>query len=445
MTIDWTALSDPEIIARLALQLVLFAASATFSMSETCLFSLREADLRRLEDAGRPGGRRLRALLDEPRRLIVSILCGNELINILATINLTGVMLALFGSPEAAGLVNTLVMLPALLILCEITPKTVAVTAPVPIATRIVEPVMTVWVRIVAPLRWLVRLASDRITTALIGESREERNLLSTDDFEAFLRDVEGEGAVSAGERRLIVNLIEAVDTPITQIMVPRPQVAFLSADLPPAEMLEAFRRLRHRRVPVYRRTRDAIVGFLREERVLEACAAAAPGVPTIEALLAPASFAPTTQTVGELAETFKNGDHHAVLVVNEFGGVDGLVSADDVFGYLTRGQAVYLEAHADIAEPAPGVFRCAGLTPIGALRRATGLPLESADAVATVGGLILALMRRLPKVGETVADGGVAFRVEAMSDLLVTDVLIAPEGHPVLDEPAAPPGEEAA
>lgn len=444
MTVDWSALADPEIAARLALQVVLFAASATFSMSETCLFSLREADIRRLEDAGRPSGARLRALLEEPRRLIVSILCGNELINILATINLAGVMLALFVTPEAAGLANTLIMLPALLILCEITPKTLAVTAPVPLATRLVEPVMSLWVRVVAPLRWAARLAADRVTTALIGEARGESNLLSADDFEAFLRDVERDGAVSAAECRLIVNLIQAADTPITQIMVPRPQVAFLSADTPPGDLVAAFRVLRHRRVPVYRGTRDTIVGMLREDRVLAAFEASAPAAPTLEALLSPASFVPTTQTVSDLAEMFKTGDHHAVLVVNEFGGVDGLISADDVFGYLTRGKAVHLETHADIAEIAPGAFRCAGLTPIAALRRATGLPLESAETVATVGGLMLALLRRLPAPGDIVADGGVAFRVEAMRGLLVERALIAPEGHPALDPAPQRPGPEA-
>lgn len=436
--IDFSVLSEPDMIARLVLQGLLFTGSAVFSMSETCLFSLRESDIQRLEDAGKPSAGHLRDLLDEPRRLIVSILCGNEIINILATINLTGVMLALFGSPEAAGLANTLIMLPALLIFCEITPKTLAVTAPVPIATRLIEPVISLWVRIVTPLRFVVRQVADRITTALIGESREEGGLLSTDEFDAFLSEIEREGAVSAAERQLIVNLIQAYETPITEIMVPRPQVTFVNADLPPAEILEEFRRARHRRLPVYRRTRDTIIGMLREDRVLEAAGAAHPDVPSLEAMLSPAILAPASQTVGELAEMFKTGVHHAVVVVNEFGGVDGLVCADDVFGYLTRGRAVYLEAHSDITRVAPGVFRCAGLTPISALRRATDLPLESGDGVATIGGMILALLRRLPVEGETVIDAGLALRVEAMDGLLIEDVLIAPQGHPVLrDDPA--------
>jgi putative hemolysin len=430
MTVDWSALEDPAILARLVLQLFLFAASAVFSMSETCLFSLREPDLQRLEDAGRPAGARLRALLDEPRRLIVSILCGNELINILATINLTGVMLALFVTPQAAAVANTLIMLPALLILCEITPKTLAVTAPVPIATRLIEPAMTLWVRVVAPLRWIVRLIADRITTALVGPARDEGNLLSADEFEAFLRDVETEGAVSAAERRLIVNLINAGERPITQIMVPRPQVAFIDADRPPAEIVESFRTLRHRCVPVYRRSRDNVIGVLRADRVLAAVEAAAPDAPELEAMLSPAEFAPASMTVVELVELFRTGEHHAVIVFDEFGGVDGLVSADDVFGFLTRGRGTFLEAHVDIERVSPGVYRCPGMTPLTALDRTSAPPLTEAEGVDTVGGLVLALLGRLPEAGEIVTDGGTAIRVETVRGLLIERVLIAPAGH---------------
>ncbi|MFM1816617.1 MAG: hypothetical protein RLZ98_3312 [Pseudomonadota bacterium] len=433
LDIRWQVLGQPDIIARLVLQVVLFACSATFSMSETALFSLREADIEKLEATDPAQADRIRALTDEPRRLIVSILCGNELINIAATINLAGILLALFGSPEAAGVANTLIMLPLLLILGEITPKTLAVTKPLAISSAIVEPVQTRWVRIVAPLRWIVRLVADFVTTRIIGEARNDGHILAPDEFRTFLREVEKEGVVNRAERRLITHLIDASDTRVTEIMVPRPQVRFIDAADPPAAMIDAFRRFRHRRVPVFRERRDNIIGVMKEERVLEVATRKAIADITLDDLIAPPTLVPTTVVVGELAEFFKAGEHHAVILVNEFGGVEGLVSSDDVFGYLTHGRGVYLDAHSSISEPAPGAFLCDGLMPLRDLRRISGLDIGRTSAMATVGGHVMELLGRVPKAGDEIVEEGLVMRVVAMDHLLVDRVLVAPERHYVL------------
>lgn len=433
MTVNWSALGDPVMLLRIALQVLLFAASAIFSMSETALFSLRDSDLRRIDRTDPAKAGRLRDLLEEPRQLIVSILTGNELINIAATINLAGILLVLLGSPEAAALANALIMIPLLLILGEITPKTLAVTAPVPVSTRVVEPVISPWVRFVAPLRAAVRLVADRITTLIVGKEGRSDSILSSDEFALYLRDIEHEGLVTRAERRLILNLIDAGDTPVTEIMVPRPQVAFIDADRPVPEILAAFARLRHRRVPLYRGQRDNVIGVLRDERVLAAVAETPADALTLDDLTGPAMMVPATQTVADLGELFKDGDHHAAIVVNEYGGVAGLVSADDVFGYLTRGRGVFLDGFDTIEEVGGGAFACVGLTPLKALRRAGNLPLARREGVSTVGGHIMALLGRLPEAGDEVRDAGLVLRVVSMERILVDRVLVAPEGHPAL------------
>ncbi len=431
---NWEVFDDPVMIARLILQVLLLVASAIFSMSETTLFSLRDSDIETLEESGDAQGRRLRALLDQPRQLIVSIICGNELINIAATVNLAGMFLALFGNAQAAGLANTLIMLPLLLIFCEITPKTLAVTHPVPLATRLIEPIITVWVRLVMPLRVVVHAAADRVTSIFVGKSQHETNILSADEFRTFIQEIEREGVVSTAERRIINNLIGAESTRITEIMVPRPQVRFIDADLPVSDIIDAFRRLRHRRVPLYRQTRDHIVGVLKEEHVLEILASKPMDQLRAEDLVDPPTLVPTTQTVSELAEYFKYGDHHAAIVVNEFGGVEGLVSADDVFGYLTRGRGVYLDAVSEIKMPEDGIYVVDGLTPLRTLHKATRLPIEDDSDMTTVGGHIMALLRRLPEPGDRVEDAGLVFVVLSRDGLLVKQVLIAPSEHSSLD-----------
>lgn len=433
VTVNWAALQETEIILRLVLQVVLFAASATFSMSETALFSLRDADLDQLEQESPEQSQRLRSLLDEPRRLIVSILCGNEIINIAATINLAGILLVLFGNPEAAGVANTLIMLPLLLILGEITPKTLAVQSPLALSRRVVEPVLSTWVKIVAPLRYFVRIVADAITTLLIGETRQDSNILAADEFQSFLREVEDEGVVNAAERRLIINLIAASSTSVTAIMVPRPQISFINADLPPKEIIEQFRRLRHRRVPVFRDRRDNLVGIIKEERLLEIIRTKPLQEISLDDLVEPATLVPTFMRVGELAEFFKTGDHHAVILVNEFGGVEGLVSADDVFGYLTHGRGIYLETYAQIKKIEGGAYLCQGLSPLRDLRKATGFDVGRESEALTVGGHAMALLGRLPVPGEMIDENGVTIKVLSMTKLSVGDVLVAKSGHAAL------------
>ena len=160
---DAARLFEWDMIARLVVQLFLFGCSALFSGSETALFSLSRLDLQKLRRERHPRSETLHALLDEPRRLIISILCGNELVNIAATINMAGILFALYG-PERAGWITILVMFPLLLLFGEVTPKTIAVSNPVRVSTNLVATPLSLWSWLVTPLRRVVRLIAGSIT-----------------------------------------------------------------------------------------------------------------------------------------------------------------------------------------------------------------------------------------------------------------------------------------
>jgi len=127
LTFDPALLAAPDMLARLGLQLVLLCGAASFSGSEKALFSLSRLDLQQLRRRRHPRAASLDALLDEPRRLILSILCGSELVNIAAIANMTAILVALYGEAKA-GRIAVLVMLPLLLLVGEVTPKTIAVS-----------------------------------------------------------------------------------------------------------------------------------------------------------------------------------------------------------------------------------------------------------------------------------------------------------------------------
>jgi hypothetical protein len=165
---DFAILLQPDMLLRMVLLLFLFVASAFFSGSETALFSLSRMHLRQIGRERNPQSDALHALLNQPRRLIISILCGNQIVNIAATANLTSVLISLYGIEQAAW-ISTVLMVPPLLLFGAATPKTIAVSDPVRISSRIVAPLMRPWVGLVAPLTAAVRAIADRITTAIVG------------------------------------------------------------------------------------------------------------------------------------------------------------------------------------------------------------------------------------------------------------------------------------
>ena len=209
---DAARLAEPDMIVRLAIQVLLLFGSAFFSGSETALFSLSRLDLQKLRREHNPHTETLHELLDQPRRLIISILCGNELVNIAAAANMTGILVSLYGV-ERAGLISILVMVPLLLLFGEVTPKTISVSNPVRVSTGMVAAPMSVWVRLVSPLVWMIRGVADRITTLVVGEEKGAENILHLDEFRTLVEEVAREGELNATERALIYNLLEAGDT----------------------------------------------------------------------------------------------------------------------------------------------------------------------------------------------------------------------------------------
>ena len=118
--IDSQQLMQPDMIFRIGLQCLLLFASAFFSGSETALFSLSRLDLQQLRRERNPRFGTLQTLLERPRQLIISILCGNEIINVAAAVNMAGILVALYG-PEVGGLLNVIIMVPLLLLFGEVT------------------------------------------------------------------------------------------------------------------------------------------------------------------------------------------------------------------------------------------------------------------------------------------------------------------------------------
>lgn len=414
LVLDPTVLADPHIIIRLVVQVLLLIGSGFFSCSETALFSLSRLDLQRLRKERNPYSESIHALLDQPRRLIISILCGNELVNVASAANMAGILVHLYGA-EKAGWITTLVMVPLLLLFGEVTPKTIAVADPVRVTTGVVAAPMSLWVKLVAPLRWVIRGVADRITTLMVGEEATAENILQVDEFRSLVEEVAEEGELDATERALIYKLLEANYTEIVEIMTPRTRTKFLNLDTSVPGMVEQFKSYRHSRVPVFQGHRDNLVGFVHAEDILRLVM---DGVEL--AILRPVDImhppvvVPPTKKIDEIFDFFQANNVRAAAVLNEFGGVEGIVTMKDVltfiFGQISgeiAGQEFYQEQD-DNEYEVPGAMK---LTDFNTL---TNFGIED-PRMTTIGGVIFRHLDRLPQVGDRVVVEGIGLAVLEM------------------------------
>ncbi len=443
LQIDTSRLGDADVLARILLQVLLFAGSAFFSMSETSLFSLSRLDLQKLRRQKHAQSENLHRLLDSPRQLIISILCGNELLNIAASINLAGLLLALYGRPDAAAIANIVLMFPLVMLLGEVTPKTLAVTNPVGIASKISAP-MSAWVNFIAPLRVVVRIVSDRLTTLFVGKDRERTHLLRVDEFRTLLEHVEAAGEVTAVERTMIDNLLRSADTEVIEVMVPRPRIRYLDARMPLPDMLKRMRKYQFAQMPVYRDNRDTIIGILHAGDVLRAMIEGQDiATLELESLVRPPYIVPPTKKVDEMLDAMRaNGADHAI-VVNEFGGVDGFVTKHDLLAFVFGDLA-----DQDMHKPTYKVDSKHRLTVSGSLTLERFCHLTNLDIhdprMTTIGGVVFRALDRVPQEGDTVTLGGATFKVQKMSGLRIKRLRVTLHGADERDEDADEDADDA-
>jgi len=425
MAVDTARLMQTDMIVRLGLQVMLLVGSAFFSGSETAMFSLSRLDLQKLRTERNRHSGTIHALLDQPRRLIISILCGNELINIAAAANMTGILVRLYGV-ERAGLISTLIMVPLLLLFGEVTPKTIAVSNPVRVSTGVVAAPMSVWVKAITPLRWAIRGIADRITTLIVGEETTAENILQVDEFRSLVEEVADKGELDATERALIYNLLEANDTEIVEIMTPRTRIRFLDEALSVPEMVERFRIYRHPRVPVFRKHHDNIVGFIHAEDLMRLVLDDA-DLSTLkpEDIMHPPVVVPLTKKVDEMFDFFQANNARAAVVLNEFGGVEGLVTMRGVLNFIfgqvsgeVTGQELYHEQDENDYE-VPGDMK------LNDFNNLTNFGIDD-PRMTTIGGVAFRHLDRLPRPGDKVTVEGIMITVLEMDEHRITRVRVS-------------------
>ncbi len=421
-----------ELALRCILQLGLLVMSAVFSGSETSLFSLSRIDLQKLRHERGQRSEYIHAMLDEPRRLIISILCGNELANIASAVNMTAILLLIFGDQDV-GWINILIMVPLLLLIGEVTPKTIAVSFPIKFATRITARVLPRWITFITPLREVVRAVSDRITTLIVGDEVSRENILQPDELRTLLEEGEETGIIDATERVLIDNLLEASETDISRIMTPSPRIRFLDASLPVPELIEQFRNLRHPRVPVYHGNWDNVIGFVHSETILKLTRGGGDMEDvTLDMIIKPSHFVPPTKKVDEMFDYFQEHNTRAAIILGEYGEVLGIVTMKDVLTFIFGEISGRMEGQEHYKEQDENSYTVPGDMRLADFYNLTNFDIED-PVMATIGGVAFRLFDRMPAEGDKVLYEGYEFTAKELSGLRISKVRVCKlsEGKP--------------
>ena len=386
--------------------------SGFFSSSETSLFSLNKPQLEQMRRDENPRIGLIERMLSEPRRLIVTILIGNEFVNVTASVISAAIVIQLLGADNK--LVNLFIMVPILLLVGEITPKTLAIRNNVAFATFQSRPI-DLLARFIAPLRWLVRIVAEWFTTLIVGKELNQGSIVTRDMVRTLALEAVGDGVLDRDEARYIEKIFDFGNRTVEDLMTPRSNVMFLPGDMPFLEMVAELKRTRHTKVPIYREHRDEVRGLLHARDLLAEDMDALQQEPErLFDILRKPYFVPETKSASELFHTFRKRHLSVALAVDEYGGITGLISMEDllecIFGDIPSPSDVYTETDVSIADD--GTRLVDGSMPISQFNEELGAMLDEKE-FETLAGRILHELGELPEEGTTISLGDFTFTIE--------------------------------
>ncbi len=413
-------------IGTVALLSLLLSLSAFFSGAEIALFSISQARARALADERRRGAQALVRLKANPERLLITILIGNNVANIGAASVATYTATTLFGS-AGVGLA-TGVMTLLVLFFGEITPKSFAVSH----ASRISlasAPVLQLLLRLLLPL---VR-PIEAVTRWILPKGSGATGSVSEMEIRRLARMAYLSGTIDEREQRLIEQAFLLDTTRAWEAMTPRVEIFAWPESVPVAEIAEQLRSVPYSRIPIYEDTVDRITGVVHLRDLYQAISSGRQDVPLSELAREP-FIVPESMPLSTLLGEFQNRRLHLGIVVDEYGGTDGLITLEDILEELVG------EIHDEVDVPEEPIVRLgrnkilvdasADLREINHFFN-TAFPVEEHRSL---NGYLLHELGRVPERGETIEREGVRIEVLGATDTHVTRCRLVRPPAPMAD-----------
>ena len=417
-------MSGPE-AASLALLLGFLVLSAFFSSSEAAFLSLQRTRIAHLLSEGVPGARRVADMLNEPERLLSTILLGNNLVNVAFSAVITVVVVnrvEIIAGQENEGLgvvIATILGTVSLLLLGETIPKTIAVRNSEKLAFLYSYPLK--WgeyllLPFVLVLQWITKMFSSRV-----GGTQENQPSITEGEFRALIDIGVGEGEFELDEAERLKGVFRFGDRQVRDVMTPRTEIVFVQRGSTVKEFLTTYAEHSHTRFPVYWDTTDNVVGVLSLKDIMRSLAVnRLTDDDSVTDVIRDVHFVPETKRIAELFDELRRSGNQMAVAVDEFGGVAGLVTLkqliEDVMGRVGEEG---IGAEEEMTLVGRDTYEVDGGMSIDEARDRIELDIEEGD-FETVAGWALERLGHIPAVGETFEADGLAVEITEMDNLKI-------------------------
>ncbi|HEY6102955.1 MAG TPA: hemolysin family protein [bacterium] len=392
--------------------LVLLGISAWLSAAETALLAANRARIQQLDEAGDRRARTVRRLLEKPGRLLTTLLAGDNIVNVAATVLATSVILGVYGWPRGVlyAIIGIALML---LIFGEIVPKTIAAKYADRLALAVARPLAALSV-VLEPVVRLLSALGAIVVRPLGGRVNLNSPLVTEEEIRELVKVGEEEGVIEQTEREMIHSIFEFGDTVAREVMVPRIDMACLADTETVAGALRLIRTEQHSRLPVYHGTIDQIVGIVHVKDLLTAMQDDRSEAPVKE-VARPAYFIPESQPLARLLREFRRRKTQMAIVVDEYGGTAGLVTTEDLLEEIVGPILDEYDVEEKLVEIVnESVALVDGRASLEEINEALHLDLPVGE-VDTIGGFIYSLLGHVPAQGESMTYDGVELFVERL------------------------------
>ncbi len=419
-----------EVIVKLCAIAALIVLSGFFSGSETALTAASRSRIHARAKQGSKGAGIVAKLLESRERLIGALLLGNNLVNILASALMTGLMLSLFG--DIGVIIATAVMTALILIFAEVLPKTYAITRPDAAAISVARPVSAI-VWIFAPIVRAIQVLVNSVLR-LFGVKSDDLSWTVADEIRGAVHLHTEEGRVDKHERDQILGVLNIGDLDVEDVMIHRKNLVMVDADLPAKDIIKQVLDSGHSRLPVWRDDIDNVVGVLHVKDLLSAINKTSGDMDklNIAALAREPWFTPETTSVLDQLKAFQQKRAHFALVVDEYGALMGVVTMEDILEEIVGDIQDEFDEEIDGVKPTKdGSVIVAGDVPVRDLNRACDWDLPGEDAV-TIAGLIIHESRTIPDVGQVFSFHNHRFEIMKKQKNQITSVKVRKTGERV-------------
>tara|TARA_Y100000588_G_C14273346_1_gene933308 strand:+ start:2742 stop:3983 length:1242 start_codon:yes stop_codon:yes gene_type:complete len=400
----------------LSFLLLLVAGSAFFASSETAFLSFQKIRLQQLVGSGSKSARLVEKLLERPARLLSTILLGNNLVNIAFASVMTVLIERLVG-PQWSVVVATSIVTIILLVLGEITPKTIALRHGERLAMLFVYP-MRVFVFVFTPITFLLGLLTLRSDSA-------RRQVVGEDEIRILVTSGVAEGVIEEEEAELVDRIFSFGDRQLLELLTPRREIVWIEEGTTFSEFLSLYLSNSHTRFPVYRDDTDNVVGILAVKDVLRARAAnEISEVSVITNLMREPVFVPETKDAWELFREMGESRIQIAMGVDEYGTITGLVTLKALIGNIVGS----VDDEADLREPVTAVgekaFQVDGIMGVDDANETLSLNIPDGE-YNTVAGYLLNEIGRIPAEGELVTLNDLSILVAKMQGTKIEKLVV--------------------